>query len=91
MFYPEPDLQRLDVQVRLGQQPLQAVVLLFFQALGVFDLHAAVLGPPLVEAGRAEAVLASQLSHRHPGIRLLDEPDDLLGGETTLLHVCPRG
>src|SRR5690606_18072295 len=85
--------QRLDVQVGLGQQPLEPVVLSLklLQPLGVLSLHAAVLGPPGVEAGRAEAVLAAQFGDCHPRLGLFDGPSDLLGGETTLLHIRPRG
>src|SRR5690606_30405461 len=57
----------------------------------VLGLHAAVLGPPGVEAGGTEAVLATQFRHRHAGLGLLDESDDLLGCEATLAHVRPLG
>lgn len=36
-------------------------------------------------------MLAAQFGHRHAGIGLLDEPDDLLGAESTILHVRPLG
>ena len=77
----------------LSQQPLEPTVLglQLLQALGVFGLHAAVLGPPLVKAGWAETVLPCKRRHRHAGVGLLDEPDDLLSGESALLHVRPRG
>src|SRR5690606_10378696 len=88
-FYPEADLQRLDIQMGVGQQPLEPAVLglELLQALGVLGLRAAVLGPPGVEAGGTEAVLATQFRHRHAGLGLLDESDDLLGCEATLAHV----
>lgn len=35
-------------------------------------------------------MLPAQLRHCHAGLDLLDEPDDLLGGEVTLAHVRPR-
>jgi hypothetical protein len=35
--------------------------------------------------------LPGELRHGHAGVGLLDEPDDLLGGEATLLHVRPHG
>lgn len=91
MFYPEADLQRLDVQVRFGQQLLKPAVLGFqrLQALRVGGLHAAVLRPPLVEGRVAEAVLAAQLGDHHPRFGLLEKPDDLLGGESALAHVRP--
>src|SRR5690606_33016533 len=77
----------------VGQQPLEPAVLglELLQALGVLGLHAAVLGPPGVEAGGTEAVLATQFRHRHAGLGLLDESDDLLGCEATLAHVRPLG
>jgi len=31
------------------------------------------------------------LRARHPRVGLLDGANDLLGGETTLLHIRPRG
>lgn len=34
----------------------------------IFGLHAAVLGSPLVEAGRVEAVVTAQLGHPHAGV-----------------------
>jgi choline dehydrogenase-like flavoprotein len=36
-------------------------------------------------------MLPAQLGDRHARVGLLDEPDDLLGGESTLLHVRPLG
>lgn len=46
---PEDALERVHVQVGLGQQPLELGVLgfEFTQALGLRDLHAAELGAPL--------------------------------------------
>jgi hypothetical protein len=38
---------------------------------------------------RAEAMLPRELRHGHAGFGLLDEPDDLFGGEATLAHVRP--
>jgi hypothetical protein len=89
--YPEADLQRLDVQVRFGQQALESRVLRLelLQALGVLRLHPAVLRAPGIEAGRTEAVLPAQLRYRHAGFGLLDEADDLFRGEATLAHARP--
>src|SRR3546814_9345458 len=69
-FYPEADLQSLDVQVCLVQQPLEPGVLglQLLQPLGVFGVHAAILGPPAVETGRAEPVLPRPLGDRHAGL-----------------------
>lgn len=44
-----------------------------------------VIAAPDVKAGLGEPVLAAQLLHRHAGLRLLEEPDDLLFG-IPLLH-----
>lgn len=54
------------------------------------QLHASVLGSLGIEAGGTEAMLPAQFGDRHARVSLLDEPDDLLGGESTLLHVRPR-
>lgn len=88
MFYPEAYLQRLDVQMRFSQKLLEPAVL-GSQRLETRASAAsiALLGPPLVERGRAEAVLAAQVCHRHARLDLLDESDDLLGGKSTLAHV----
>lgn len=55
----EAELQRLDVQVRFGQQSLESVVLRFqfLEPLCVFSFHATVLRPPSVETGGTEAML----------------------------------
>ena len=37
----------------------------------------------------AEALLATKLRHRHTEIGLLDEPNQLLGGQPTVSHVQP--
>jgi hypothetical protein len=36
-------------------------------------------------------MLPAQFGDRHARVGLFDEPDDLLGGESTLLHVRPLG
>jgi hypothetical protein len=36
-------------------------------------------------------MLPAQFGDCHASIGLLDEPDDLFGGESTLLHVRPLG
>jgi len=48
-LYPQNALERVHVQVRLSQQPLELGILGFelAQALGLSDLHAAELGAPL--------------------------------------------
>lgn len=62
----------------------------FPQAFSPIRFHAAVLGSPLVKAGRAEATLAAQLRARHARFDLLQDANDLLGGESTGAHVRPR-
>ena len=88
-LYPEPDLERLQVQVRFGQQFLEPGVLDFkvLQAPGLVGFHAAVLGTPLVERGFAESALAADLLDRQARLGLLQEPNDLLFGKSTRPHV----
>src|SRR5215216_385203 len=64
--------------MRLGQQALE---------LGVLRLHPAELGAPLVERRVREPALATDLGHRHAGLGLLEEPDDLFLCEFALPHV----
>lgn len=73
----------------LGQQAFELVVLRFelTKPLGICSLHATVLSPPLVERGVAEAALPAQLLDRHAHLGLLEEPNDLLLGESALPHV----
>src|SRR5512137_3066461 len=75
--------------MRLGQQPLELGVLLlkFPQPPRIRHVHAAEAGAPLVERGVAEAALPAQLLDRHPGLALLQEPNDLFLAESALLHV----
>ncbi len=56
------------------------------QAAGRGPLHHRA---PIVEDRIAETMLAAQLGDRHPRLGLLDESDDLLGGESALAHVRP--
>jgi hypothetical protein len=88
-LYPQNALERVHIQVGLGQQPLELGVLGFelARALGFSDLHAAELGAPLVKRRIAEATVAAQLLDWHTGLDLLEEPDDLFLGESALLHV----
>lgn len=67
------------VQTQVRKHALQARVLLlkFTQPLHVRHAYAAVLGPPLVERRRADAVFAGNLSHREPGFGLLQNGGDL--------------
>src|SRR5690606_14190913 len=61
----------------LGQQLLQPPVLglQLLHPPGVGDAHATELATPQVVRGLAEAVLATQLLHRHAGLRLTQEAD----------------
>ena len=75
--------------MRLGQQLLEPGVLDFqvLQAVGLIGLHAAVLGAPFVERGLAESALAANVLDQQASLCLLQEPNDLLLRESTLLHV----
>ncbi|MBB2777877.1 UNVERIFIED_ORG: hypothetical protein HNP28_003219 [Comamonas terrigena] len=77
----------MDVKVGLGQQSLELGVLgfEFTQPLGIRGLHAAILGPPLVEGGVAEAALPAQLLDRQAGLGLPEKPDDLFCSSVNLL------
>lgn len=88
-FTLETPFQRFEVQVGLGQQFLELGVLRlnFAQPCGLAGLHPAELGAPLVEGRFAEAAQAAQFVDRHSGFSLLEESDDLLIGESALLHV----
>ena len=72
--------ERVHVQMRLGQQPLQLAVLglELTQTLGVGYFHATELRAPLVEGRVAETALAAHLINRQPRLGLLEEADDLL-------------
>lgn len=78
-FYPGYALGRMQVQVCLGQQMLELGVLRLqlAQPSRLRHVHAAELGASLVERGIREAALAADLRHRHAGLGLSEEPDDL--------------
>lgn len=78
----------LILQEGFGQQLLQPSILGFqlLQALGVRETHPAKLAAPEVLTRFREGMLAAQLHNRHPGLRFLQEADDLLFSES-LLHV----
>jgi hypothetical protein len=79
----------LVVEHGLGEELLQSAVLLLErpEPLGIRDRHPAVLGAPLVEGRRRDAVPPAELRQLRPGLVLLDDPDDLLVGETALAHL----
>jgi hypothetical protein len=60
-------LQRSIVEHRMGQQPLQARVLIHEppQALGLTDIHPVILGLPLVDGRIADTMRAAQISDRN--------------------------
>src|SRR3546814_2743901 len=81
-------LDDLVLEHLLGQELLQPSVLglQLLQALRIGHAHAPELAAPQVVRGFAEAVLATQLLDRQPGLGLTPEADDLLFGKA-LLHV----
>src|SRR3546814_45785 len=81
-------LDDLVLEHLLGQELLQPPVLglQLLQALRIGHAHAPELAAPQVVRGFAEAVLATQLLDRQPGLGLTQEADDLLFGKA-LLHV----
>jgi len=82
-------LQRLDIEHRLRQQLLELRVLglELAELAHVRYLHPAVAAAPVVESRITESVLATQILHLHPGLGLLQDPDDLLLRKPRLLHV----
>jgi hypothetical protein len=88
-LYPETDLERLQVEVRFSQEFLEPSVIDFkiLQPPGFIGFHAAVIGAPLVERGLAEPAMAADLLDRKAGLGLLQQPNDLLLGKSTLPHV----
>src|ERR1700678_2260940 len=51
------------------------------------DIHAAVLGLPVVKRRFRDAVLARQIRRLRPGLVLLQHPDDLIFREPCSLHL----
>lgn len=60
------------IEHRIRQQPFQTSVFVLetLQPLGLADIHAAILGFPLVDGRIADAVLAAQIGDRNPGLVL---------------------
>nr|WMM94666.1 hypothetical protein [Pseudomonas kurunegalensis] len=75
-------------QVGVGVHLLQATVFLFQFAQPSHQgcVHATKLGAPLVEGGRAEAMLAAELRNRATSLGLLEDGDDLAVRKTRCLH-----
>src|SRR3984885_10598399 len=73
----------------LGQKLLQfgVLVLELLQPFGLGDIHAAILGLPVVKRRFRDAVLARQIRGLRPGLVLLQHPNDLLFREPCSLHL----
>lgn len=50
-------------------------------------MHAAIFGLPLISGVIADTVLAAQISHRNPGLMLLQDANDLIFGKSAALHL----
>lgn len=79
----------MDVQVRLGQEFLELVVLgLQVAQLGrIGGLHAAKARASLVKSWLAKAALAADVLDGHTRFSLLEESDDLLVGKSCGFHI----
>ena len=77
------------VEHRIRQQALQLCVLVLklLQAIGVRQVHPAILGLGLVKRRRAQTVLPAKLGGRQASLLFLDHPDELRLGETAFPHV----
>src|SRR5690606_12767679 len=84
-------LEDIGLEALLGVHLLQTpvFVLQLLQARHHRCIHAAVLGPPLIERGAAHAVLAAQLRHGRASLGLLEDRQDLAVAVTGLFHVEP--
>src|SRR5690606_19588219 len=85
-------LEDIGLEALLGVHLLQTpvFVLQLLQARHHRCIHAAVLGPPLIERGAAHAVLAAQLRHGRASLGLLEDRQDLAVAVTGLFHVETR-
>ena len=82
-------LDRVDLQVPLGQEPLEPLVFLLQlpQSSRLRDRKPRVLAPPPIERELRNPLLPADLHDRHPArFSLLQNPDDLLLSEPLLLH-----
>src|ERR1700722_19149003 len=77
------------IQHPLCQNLLQfgVLVLELLQPFGLGDIHAAVLGLPVVKRRFRHAVLARQIRRLRSGLVLLQNPDDLIFREPCSLHL----
>ena len=72
--YSEADLERRQIEVRFGLQPLESGLDFYVvQAQGLVSLHAAVLGSPLVEGELAGPAVAANVLDRQACLCLLQE------------------
>lgn len=78
-----PSKQRCPAQI--GHDPLQLGVLRFklLEPLSLADAHAAELRLPLVEYGRTDIVLATDLAGGNAAFVLFEDADNLLLGESS--------
>ncbi len=90
-IFSQQILQRRIVRHGVGQQLFQPSVLGLeaTHPLGLRHLEAAILSLPVIERRVAHAVLAAEFSDRHPGLVLLQDPDDRFFREPTALHIRP--
>jgi hypothetical protein len=87
-------LERVDLQVALGQQFLEADVLIgqAFELFGVVDGHALMAPAPTIEGDFRDAMLATHLRDgRGARFGLLKNGDDLLGGEHSIIGSLVAG
>ncbi len=83
------------IQRKIGYHPLELVVFLFqfLQALGLVQLHAAILTPPAVIGiggdGKFPADFFDRTTLRHLHIDLTEHRNDLFGGEFLARHKSP--
>src|SRR5262249_33405502 len=81
-------LESLVIQREVGDQALQPAVLMFegAQSPRLVYFEPGVFGLPAVERLLADGVAAAKISALRAGLRLLQDPDDLLLGEPLALH-----
>ena len=87
-FFCEGFRNDVGLDLRLDIQLLEPAVL-FLQLLHPRHqrgVHATELGPPFVERGRADAVLAAQIRHRGAHFGLLEQSQYLAVAELRSLH-----
>jgi hypothetical protein len=72
-------IKGMDVQKRLGQQPLELSVIKFklAQPFGLTDVQAAVLGAPIVKRRITETVITADRLNRHASLGLPEKANDL--------------